>query len=307
MSSIHAVGDEEYETLVALAKKTFAVPVKARSKIQKNAVIKFWRSNGKFTAEEDVLYYKGKKVIKKSQIKAIVDNLNKDKPAGYKKIYTRVKDDFAGLSQKQVRDIKSKIAEQKKRDEQCPPSMCVLDQSNMQENDIQHSKKEPTDSLYENSMGESDQNTLLPREVYSSGNTLSGASMCINEQKATIEPPSKIRIKEEVDPDQMSMVDNAASLSYREWTVRHKDRFYKCKFTVEPIINDPYQNLPYSHNNVDQNVTRAILDDVSGEISRHLNDNVNNETISSGDSIPGGGISNYLGEDITMVQPSSYL
>ena len=59
---IHSVGEEEYKILVNLAKGTFSVPVKERTRIQKSAVIKFWRSNGKFTVDGNILFYQGKKV-----------------------------------------------------------------------------------------------------------------------------------------------------------------------------------------------------------------------------------------------------
>ena len=60
---IHSVGEEEYGILVLLAKGVFTVPVKERTKVQKNAVVKFWRSKAKFTVGEgDLLLYEGKKV-----------------------------------------------------------------------------------------------------------------------------------------------------------------------------------------------------------------------------------------------------
>ena len=60
---IHAVGDEEYKALLDLSKGIFSVPVKSRTRIQKSAVVKFWRSNGRFTAEGNILFYEGKKVL----------------------------------------------------------------------------------------------------------------------------------------------------------------------------------------------------------------------------------------------------
>ena len=261
-------------------------------------------------------------MIKKSEIEAIVDNLNKDKPAGYKKIYTRVKDDYAGLSQKQVRLIKSK-AVQKKRDEPPEggsmvgvPSMCVKEQPNKQKKNIEqfevkmveHLLTEPLQGPSTSSM---DRNTLHSQEKHHSGERLLGSSKCANEHdrinsqnSETIEPSLNIRIKEEVNLDQQtsSMIDGG-SLSYREWTVTHKGRFYKCKFTVEDITNNPQEDLPYDENNVSESLTKDILDNVSGEVSRHLNDNLNYEVISSGDSISGD-VNSYLGEDITMVQPN---
>ena len=59
---IHSIDEEEYKVLVDLAKGEFSVPVKQRTRIQKNAVVKFWRSNGKFLVDGDILFYEGKKV-----------------------------------------------------------------------------------------------------------------------------------------------------------------------------------------------------------------------------------------------------
>ena len=259
-------------------------------------------------------------MIKKSEIEGIVDNLNKDKPAGYKKIYTRVKDDYAGLSQKQVRLIKSK-AVQKKRDEPPEggsmvgvPSMCVKEKPNKQKKNIEqfevkmveHLLTEPLQGPSASSM--MGRNTLHFQEKHHSEERIIGPSNLANEQNRinsqnseTTEPSLNIRIKEEFD--QTSSVIDGGSLSYREWTVKHKGRFYKCKFTVEDITNIPQEDLPYDENNVSESLTRDILDNVSGEVSRHLNDNLNYEVISSGDSISGD-INSYLGEDITMVQPN---
>ena len=40
----HAVSEEEYEILVNLVKGEFNTPVKERTRLQKNAIIKFWRA-----------------------------------------------------------------------------------------------------------------------------------------------------------------------------------------------------------------------------------------------------------------------
>ena len=59
---IHAFGEQEYSIFVQLTKGAFSVPVKERTRIQKNAVIKFWRSKERFTLNGNILYFDGKKV-----------------------------------------------------------------------------------------------------------------------------------------------------------------------------------------------------------------------------------------------------
>ena len=61
-SFIHPVTEETYDVLLKLCKNEFNVPVRERTNVQKAAVVKFWRSNGKFTNEGNSLYYGGKKV-----------------------------------------------------------------------------------------------------------------------------------------------------------------------------------------------------------------------------------------------------
>ena len=59
---IHPVSDETCETLMKLCKDEFKVPVAARSNVEKAAVVKFWRANGKFTCLGNILLSEGKKV-----------------------------------------------------------------------------------------------------------------------------------------------------------------------------------------------------------------------------------------------------
>ena len=61
---IHPVGEEEYNVLLKLANGKFAKPVNERSRVEKSAVIRFWRSKGRFTADGDekVLLYDNKLV-----------------------------------------------------------------------------------------------------------------------------------------------------------------------------------------------------------------------------------------------------
>lgn len=61
---IHPVGNEEYDILLSLAKGEFSTPKTERSNIEKAAVMKYWRSKGKFTVDESgkILLFENKKV-----------------------------------------------------------------------------------------------------------------------------------------------------------------------------------------------------------------------------------------------------
>ena len=60
---IHPMKDEEYNILLKLCKGEFSVLVAKRSRAEKAAVIKFWRSREKFSNDGNTLLYDGKKVI----------------------------------------------------------------------------------------------------------------------------------------------------------------------------------------------------------------------------------------------------
>ena len=61
---IHTVDEETYKILLKLCNNDFAVPVAKRTNVEKAAVVKFWRSKGKFENIDHVLYYDGRKVKK---------------------------------------------------------------------------------------------------------------------------------------------------------------------------------------------------------------------------------------------------
>ena len=61
----HAIDDEKYEVLKQLAAGKFAKSAKERSRKEKSAVVKFWRSKAKYTVSDDdtsALLYDGKQV-----------------------------------------------------------------------------------------------------------------------------------------------------------------------------------------------------------------------------------------------------
>ena len=61
---IHPVGEEEYQVLLSLAAGNFVTPKSERSNVEKAAVVKFWRSKGRFTPDESgrVLLFDNKRV-----------------------------------------------------------------------------------------------------------------------------------------------------------------------------------------------------------------------------------------------------
>ena len=87
---IHPVNDEVYDTLLLLVQGKFEVPVSKRTWIQRNTVVRFWRRREDFHLGPErtpMLYFAGKKVIKKSLISIIVGNTFKQaKSGGCKKL-----------------------------------------------------------------------------------------------------------------------------------------------------------------------------------------------------------------------------
>ena len=59
---IHRESKEKYNMLLQLCIGEFTVPVTARPNIEKAAIVKFQRANGKFPNQGDMLYYDGKKL-----------------------------------------------------------------------------------------------------------------------------------------------------------------------------------------------------------------------------------------------------
>ena len=105
----HAVSQEEYEILVNLVKGEFNTTVKERTRLQKNAIIRFWRVKLKYKVDnftQTILFYNGKRVLKNNEVKkAVKEAFDKSKSAGYKKIKTRVAASSTGLSNKKILEI----------------------------------------------------------------------------------------------------------------------------------------------------------------------------------------------------------
>lgn len=89
-----------------LVKNKFQIPVKERTHLQRNAIVKFWRAKGKFTLHGSTLVYNGKKVVRKCDVNDIVSrNFENDKAGDYKKIKARAADSFVGLSRRNILNI----------------------------------------------------------------------------------------------------------------------------------------------------------------------------------------------------------
>ena len=61
---IHPIDDETYKILLKLCNNDSAAPVAKQTNVEKAAVVKFWRSKGKFENMNNVLCYDGRKVKK---------------------------------------------------------------------------------------------------------------------------------------------------------------------------------------------------------------------------------------------------
>ena len=105
-----SVDDAIYDTLVQMCKGISLPPKSERTKVQKAAVIRFWRGHGKYYVKvensKDCLYFEGKKVIRKSELKDIVaKEYNRCKGSGARKIHHTLKDIYHGLSEQAIQTL----------------------------------------------------------------------------------------------------------------------------------------------------------------------------------------------------------
>lgn len=70
------IPDDIYNALIDIIQGERLPPVKDRTKSQKAAVVRYWRSKGKVTAAEEngekVLYYKGRRMLRKSEVGKLI-------------------------------------------------------------------------------------------------------------------------------------------------------------------------------------------------------------------------------------------
>lgn len=107
---ISALDDETYDTIYKLCSGTFDIPVKKRTNKQRAAFLRFWRNKGAFcvrkVGKEKVLLFKGKRVLKKNEIKAVVEEEFKYcKGVGSRKLRHRLKKQFVGISEPRIQQI----------------------------------------------------------------------------------------------------------------------------------------------------------------------------------------------------------
>ena len=100
---------EEYEIILKLSKGNFYVPVSQRTRIEKSAIVKFWRLRKDLTLDKSgALLYEGKKVLMKSVVKEIVSKtFKKSTSGGYKKLRTRAADGYTGISNRNILQVTS--------------------------------------------------------------------------------------------------------------------------------------------------------------------------------------------------------
>ena len=108
-----AVNDAVYDTLVELTKGEFDVPVKQRSAQQKASCVRVWRKKSKFSIQkvngEEKLFFDGKTVMKKSELRDVVRKEFKHcKGIGARKLKHRLKKRFEGVSEPQLQQVLSR-------------------------------------------------------------------------------------------------------------------------------------------------------------------------------------------------------
>lgn len=104
------IPDDIYNALIDITQGERLPPVKDRTKSQKAAVVRYWRSKGEVTAAEEngekVLYYKGRRMLRKSEVgKVIAKEFDHTKGSGAAKLAASLKENYVGLSRKKVQDI----------------------------------------------------------------------------------------------------------------------------------------------------------------------------------------------------------
>ena len=101
--------EEEYTIIVKLLKGTFNVPVSRRTRVQKSAIVKYWRLKEELSLDTNgALLHQGKRVLRKNEINEIVSKtFRSSKSGGYKKLRARAADGYAGISNRNVLKVTS--------------------------------------------------------------------------------------------------------------------------------------------------------------------------------------------------------
>lgn len=107
---LSTVSDEMYDALVQICKGK-SLPQKCdRSKVQKAALMRFWRGRGRYSLKvengREYLYFDDKKLIKYSEVKDIVnEEYHRCKGTGARKIHHTLKDIYHGLSEEKIQNL----------------------------------------------------------------------------------------------------------------------------------------------------------------------------------------------------------
>ena len=98
------------DAMIKLAKGKELSPVKERSKAEKSASVRYWRSKWEISLRREngkvVLYLKGGRILRNSEItKIVADEFHRMKVPGARKLVYSLKENFVGLSQNKIQDI----------------------------------------------------------------------------------------------------------------------------------------------------------------------------------------------------------
>ena len=87
-----------------MLRQRFNVPVAERSRLQKSALVKFWRLKNKLSVDSDEnLLYDRKKVVRKGDIQKVVKKtFKKNKSGGHRKLRSRAADGYSGSSKLEI-------------------------------------------------------------------------------------------------------------------------------------------------------------------------------------------------------------
>lgn len=97
--------DETYETVSQLLQGKFKIPVKMRTKVQRNAVIRFWRNRDSYSLDDDgkTVLCDGKIVVRRGSIPNLVENgITKTKGSGARKLMIRLREHYTGISEARI-------------------------------------------------------------------------------------------------------------------------------------------------------------------------------------------------------------
>lgn len=95
----HTVDKETYDVLYELAQHgRLNCPVGERTRVQKNAIIRYWRNANRYLIVDGVLTFNGKPIIRQSDLHSVITHAFKEsKGSGVRRLTKRLNDDSAAL------------------------------------------------------------------------------------------------------------------------------------------------------------------------------------------------------------------